>query len=108
MSQPEIDDQAAARAVVAHHAQLADTLNGYGRALRDAAEREDAPKLWQHREGLVRWLNAELLPHAYAEEKALYPAAAAKPAASLLIEGMTAEHAAIGALVTEVAEATTA
>jgi iron-sulfur cluster repair protein YtfE (RIC family) len=108
MSQTLVDDRTAAEAVVAHHAQLADTLGGFVRALHRAAEGGDAPRLWQHREGLVRWLHGELLPHAYAEEAGLYPVAAEQPAGRLLIEGMRGEHTAIAALVDETEDATTA
>ncbi|GAA1764666.1 hemerythrin domain-containing protein [Luedemannella helvata] len=101
-------DHAAAEAVVAHHAQLAATLDGYARALREAAQGEDAPRLWQHREALVTWLHGELLPHAYAEEAALYPVAAAQPTGRRLIDGMLAEHVAIGDLVNELENAASA
>ncbi|MFC7479341.1 hemerythrin domain-containing protein [Luedemannella flava] len=87
MAHTDTADRTAAEAVVAHHAELADTLDGYARALLQAAERDDAPRLWQHREALVTWLHGELLPHAYAEEAALYPVAAARPAGRLLVEG---------------------
>ena len=108
MSQTMVDDRMAAEAVESHHAQLADTLNRYALALRRAAEGEDAARLWRHRDGLVRWLHGELLPHAYAEEAALYPVAADQPGGRLLVEGMRGEHAAIAALVVETEDATTA
>jgi iron-sulfur cluster repair protein YtfE (RIC family) len=108
MSQLEVAERNAAEAVVSHHAQLADTLDGYVHALRKDAEQADAPGLWRNREALVRWLHADLLSHAYAEEAALYPVAADQPGGRLLVEGMRREHTAIAALVAEAEEASTA
>jgi len=62
---------------------------------------------WQHRDELVGWLHAELLPHAAAEEAALYPAAAAQPTGKLLVDAMVVEHRAITALVVELEGAAT-
>lgn len=99
-------DQRAAEAVVQHHAQLADALNGHTARLLDAAERGDLPQVWRHRDDLTTWLHTELLPHAYAEEGALYPAAAAQPAGKLLVAGMIDEHRAIAGLLAELDAAT--
>ncbi|GAB1640815.1 DUF2249 domain-containing protein [Krasilnikovia sp. MM14-A1259] len=102
MSQPDqTADQRAAHAVVRHHAQLAATLTGHVVDLLRTAEFGTLRDVWQRRNALATWLHDELLPHAYAEEAALYPAAADEPGGRLLVEGMIAEHRAITALVEE-------
>jgi uncharacterized protein (DUF2249 family)/iron-sulfur cluster repair protein YtfE (RIC family) len=94
-------DAAAATAVEQHHAQLAGSL-----ALRvegviaAAANRNDATADRARRE-LVAWCQAELVPHALAEEKAMYPHAQARVEGRLLVEGMLAEHVVITGLVEE-------
>ncbi|MET7396263.1 DUF2249 domain-containing protein [Dactylosporangium sp. NPDC005572] len=107
MSQPDADRRAAT-AVIAHHTQLAADLARHTAALRDAA-RQGTPALWpQRRAGLLGWLRTELLPHAAAEETALYPAAAAQASGRLLVEAMVGEHQTITALVAELETADTA
>ena len=106
MSQSEADRHAA-DAIVDHHARLADALTAHAGLIRDSANGEDETQLWQRRDALLAWLHAELLPHAHAEEAALYPAAANQPGGRALIDGMIAEHQAITALVTELTAATT-
>jgi len=98
MSQP---DQVAATAIVSHHEQLATTLTELVAHLCEAAEVGSPRRTLQVRDLLVGWVHTELLPHAYAEEEALYPAAAQRPEGKLLVEGMLAEHRAIAELVTE-------
>jgi len=106
MAQPDTaTEQHAAEAVVRHHAQLAEALDGHAARLLDAAERADAPQVWQRRAEFVTWLHAELLPHARAEEATLYPAAAARPGGELLVAGMRDEHAVITGLATELEQA---
>ena len=96
-------DAAAAEAVVPHLAQMAGALRLAVEGLVGAVSRgEDAR---QERETLIRWCRTELVPHALAEESALYPAAQAKPEGRALVEGMLAEHRAIVDLVDEVADA---
>jgi hypothetical protein len=111
MSQPDADraaaDRRAAEAVVGHHAELAAALAGQVTALVEAASIGSSRRTWQQRDQLVAWLHADLLPHAAAEEKTLYPAAAVQPNGRLLVDGMLAEHQAITALVAELAAATT-
>jgi uncharacterized protein (DUF2249 family)/iron-sulfur cluster repair protein YtfE (RIC family) len=94
-------DRAAANAVVSHHEQLANTLTTHVARLIDSLEAGSLRSTWQVRDALVRWVHTELLPHAYAEEEALYPAAARLPEGRLLVRGMLAEHQAIAELVTE-------
>lgn len=84
-----------AQAVVAvknHHAQLAGALVVQVEALIDAADRGDLPGAGAGSEALVRWCQAELIPHALAEERAMYPAAHEDPRARLLVDAMLAEH----------------
>lgn len=57
----------------------------------DAAERIRA--------GLVAFCDREILPHAIAEEAALYPAARRLPDSRLLVESLIAEHSCLTALV---------
>lgn len=100
-------DHAAADAVVAHHTELTASLTRHVAALRAAARAGD--QQWrQRRQELVSWLRTELLPHAAAEEQALYPPAAAKESGKLLVEGMLGEHRAIARVVAELEAAGTA
>ncbi|MFC4149491.1 DUF2249 domain-containing protein [Micromonospora mangrovi] len=100
---PSTADHQAAQAVVRHHAQLAAVLDRHVGDLLDAADRGDAAGAVRHRDELVGWLHAELLPHAYAEEAGLYPAAGDRSEAALLVRGMRDEHRALTALVAELA-----
>jgi len=100
-------DDASAQAIRRHHAALAATLQDHVTALVDAAEIGSSRQTWQQRDRLVAWLHGDLLPHAAAEENALYPAAAAQPAGRLLVDGLVAEHRAITGLVTEIEAART-
>jgi hypothetical protein len=93
-------DVAAANAVVAHHAQLAAELHtlvqeavaagGAAAGNGDVARRRDA---------LVAFLTRELVPHALAEEKTMYAAAADQHALETLVTAMKREHAAIVAAI---------
>lgn len=97
--------EADARAVAAvenHHAEMAGALGRLVGRLLAAAASGDAPAGDAARADLVGWLRRELLPHAAAEEQAMYPAAQATERGRLLVDGMIGEHAAIGALVDEV------
>ncbi|MFG3494851.1 DUF2249 domain-containing protein [Streptomyces sp. NPDC047928] len=91
-------DAAAAEAVEAHHTQLAGELAGRVAMLVAAAERDPAT-VDGVRAGLVDFCDRDLVPHAAAEEDALYPAARDLPAARLLVDGMLAEHRRLVALV---------
>jgi uncharacterized protein (DUF2249 family) len=97
-------DSAAATAVEQHHAELAGALALRVEALLGAV---DAAAAVHSRSDLVDWCRSELVPHALAEEKGLYPAAQATTDGRLLVEGMLAEHGVISGLVDELAEATT-
>ncbi|MER6530023.1 DUF2249 domain-containing protein [Streptomyces sp. NPDC001508] len=91
-------DSAAAEAIEAHHTQLAGELAGRVAMLIAAADRDPAAADGARAE-LVRFCDRDLLPHAVAEEAALYPVAHDLPAAHLLIDGMLAEHRRLTTLV---------
>jgi uncharacterized protein (DUF2249 family)/iron-sulfur cluster repair protein YtfE (RIC family) len=99
-------DAQAVEAVKDHHAQLAGSLAVQVEALVDAADRGDLPGAGAASEALVRWCQAELIPHALAEEQAMYPAAHEDPRARLLVDAMLAEHRELLALVEAIRRAT--
>lgn len=96
------EDAAAVDAVKAHHAELSGKIAALTEALLSAVER-DASVFEQARAAAVAVLTGELLPHAEAEERALYPAAATDERARMLVETMIAEHRVIGDLAQRVA-----
>ena len=98
-------DASAATAIEQHHAQMAGALAARVSALVTAASGPDAGAQRTARESLVRWGRDELLPHAGAEERTLYPAARADARARLLIDAMLTEHTEISTLVDEIAAA---
>jgi uncharacterized protein (DUF2249 family)/iron-sulfur cluster repair protein YtfE (RIC family) len=95
-------DAAAAEAVVQHHAVMAGALAGLAERVVTASGNEAAA---QARDELVHWSVTELLPHARAEEEALYPLAAAE--GRLLVESMLGEHEVIEGLVEQLRSADT-
>jgi uncharacterized protein (DUF2249 family) len=98
-------EAAAAAAVEQHHAQLAGALNLRVEALLGSVAGGDAVAADRERRELVEWCRRELVPHALAEEKALYPAAQGMAQARLLVEGMLDEHRVLTGLVDEIAAA---
>lgn len=98
-------DAVAIEAVQEHHAQLAGALTARVEALVAAAARGTRADAEAARPGLVEWCRRELVPHAVAEEAALYPAARRRPEGRLLVEGMLNEHRVIVDLVDEIAAA---
>jgi uncharacterized protein (DUF2249 family)/iron-sulfur cluster repair protein YtfE (RIC family) len=99
-------DAEAVEAVKSHHAQLAGALAVQVEALLDAAVRGDVPGAGAASDALVRWCRGELVPHALAEEQAMYPPAHEDPAARMLVDAMLAEHRDLVALVAAVEQAT--
>jgi uncharacterized protein (DUF2249 family) len=97
-------EAAAVAAVEQHHAQLAGALRLRVEALLGAVA-GGGPAAEHERRELVEWCNRELVPHALAEEKALYPAAHAKAESRLLVDGMLDEHRVITGLVGEISAA---
>ncbi|MGH3417844.1 MAG: DUF2249 domain-containing protein, partial [Actinocrinis sp.] len=65
ITRPVGADEAAA-SIRAHHAQLTQALSDRVRSVRDAARGGDAHAA---REGLLAFLDEELMPHAAAEER---------------------------------------
>jgi len=96
-------DTRAAEAVEQHHAQMAGALAARVEALLTAATGRDDDRAQEARSELVTWCEHELVPHALAEEKAMYPAARAKSEGRLLVDGMLAEHEVITGLVGQLA-----
>ncbi|MFI9749501.1 DUF2249 domain-containing protein [Streptomyces collinus] len=95
-SDPE--DATALEAAEAHHARLAGELAGRVTMLLTAVDRDPIAAEKIHA-GLVAYCDRSLLPHAVAEEAALYPAAHGMPEARLLIESLIGEHRCLTALV---------
>lgn len=99
-------DATAAAAVEQHHAQMAGMLAIRVETLVAAASRGDAVSAAAAKSDLVAWCEHELVPHALAEEKAMYPAAHAESEGRLLVDGMLDEHEVITGLVKELATST--
>lgn len=97
-------DAHAAEAVTQHHAALAGALSLRTEALWTAASQRDPSGAEQARRDLVDWCERELVPHALAEEQAMYPAARATVEGRLLVEAMLGEHVVITGLLREVAD----
>lgn len=91
------EDSRAVEAVVAHHTEMNGTLGMLVEALTQAVA-SGTPSAAAHRR-LVDWTRSDLLPHAQAEEEAMYPHAHRDPRARLLVDAMIAEHRVIGGLV---------
>ena len=92
-------DAQAVEAVKDHHAQLAGALAVQVETLVAAAARGDQSAAVTASEALVQWCQAELIPHALAEEGAMYPKAHEDPRARLLVDAMLAEHRDLAGLV---------
>jgi uncharacterized protein (DUF2249 family) len=99
-------DAQAVEAVKNHHAQLAGALAIQVEALVDAAAGGDLPGAGAACDDLVQWCDAELIPHALAEEQTMYPSAHEDVRARLLVDAMLAEHHDLVALVESVRQAT--
>jgi uncharacterized protein (DUF2249 family) len=92
------EDATALQGAEAHHARLAGELAGRVRLLFTAVDRDPGAAERIHA-GLVAFCDRSLLPHAAAEEAALYPAAHHMREARLLIESLIGEHRCLTALV---------
>ncbi|HET9021363.1 MAG TPA: hemerythrin domain-containing protein [Ornithinibacter sp.] len=100
---PNDADAQAVSAVQGHHATMAHNLASLvERLVVTAVDGRDGARA---RDELVHWCRDHLVPHALAEEKAMYPAAHATVEGRLLVDGMLAEHAVIVGLVDEVEHA---
>lgn len=91
-------NQAVMSAIRNHHQQLADQLRSLTAAALAASRAGDASA---ERDALVRWYREELLPHAEAEESALYSRGADRDTTRLLVQGMLDEHVALRELIDE-------
>ena len=98
-------DAAAVTAVEQHHAQLAGALASHVERLVTAASGGDTSTVEAARLALVGWCRHELVPHAAAEEEAMYPAAHALAEGRLLVTSMVDEHQVITGLVDAVERA---
>ncbi len=94
-------DAAAVTAVEQHHAQLVGALSVRVDAVLGAVARGDAAAARAALVALAGWCQAELVPHAAAEEAVLYPAARENPEGRLLIDALLAEHGVLLGLVRE-------
>lgn len=97
-------DAEAAEKVEQHHAEMAGRLDLLTAAVVAAAG-SGSGAAESARGDLLQWLRDELVPHATAEERSLYPAAAELPEARLLVEAMLAEHTLIHRLVADLESA---
>src|SRR5450631_1376771 len=97
-------DSQAVEAVKNHHARLAGALAVQVEALVEAAARGDLPGAGAASAALVRWRDAQLIPHALAEEQAMYPRAHEDPRAALLVDAMLVEHQNLAVLVEALAQ----
>ena len=82
-------DQQAAEAMHAHHAEMATTLRRRVAALGAAVQARQGHD--DERRSVLAYLEHDLLPHALAEEKALYPAGDSGLTA-MLVRAMRDEH----------------
>ena len=101
-------DAAAVDAVIEHHTQLAAALTAHVAMLLDAARPDADRAIATTRAELLEFCDTQLLPHAAAEERVLYPAAGARAEARLLVEAMIAEHRVLERLVGELRESSDA
>lgn len=99
------EDAAAVERVKEHHAHLAGALTAQVEALVTAAAGGHLTKAEAARRALAEWCQQDLVPHAMAEEEALYPPAHRRLEGRLFIDGMLGEHQVIHDLVAEVAAA---
>jgi iron-sulfur cluster repair protein YtfE (RIC family) len=100
-----MSDEEAVAAIRTHHAELQADLRERVTALEDSVRRGE----WHGdvQRSLVEYLDGELLPHASAEERALYPAGDSG-LTGLLVRAMRDEHRTLIAHVSELRTATDA
>jgi Hemerythrin HHE cation binding domain len=97
------EDQAAVAAIEHDHDRLARGLWERTEWLLRSAEDHLLPEAEQDRQDLLTYLRQELVPHARAEERTLYPAAFVLPHLQPLLDAMLVEHRAIIAGIDELA-----
>jgi hypothetical protein len=96
------ENRAVIAAIREHHRTLAGEQAARTTAALTAAADGDAAA---ERAALVDWYHSELIPHALAEEKTLYAAAASLESTRLLVRGMLAEHELLIDLINQLADA---
>lgn len=97
------EDAEAVERMVEHHAELAGQLTTLVRVSTHDVSSEEIGDV---RDRLATWARTSLLPHAEAEERSLYPAAAELAELTVLTREMVAEHRVIRELVDKLAAAT--
>lgn len=98
------ENEAVAHAMHSHHQEMLHELRSMAAVLAHAG----AHAMRADQDAVVRWCRNDLLPHAMAEEKTLYPEAAKRPELAPLVTAMIREHRNIGAHVDRLAAADTA
>ena len=96
-----VAEAAAVSAIEEHHAEMGGALLQLVEALIVRASAGDEQGGRRATEALLSWCDHDLVPHALAEERALYPLAHGLDEGRLLVEGMVAEHGAILAVLAE-------
>jgi len=91
-------------AITSHHAQLAEDLRALGEQVLLTSQGGDFRPT---RARLVEWYRSELLPHAQAEERALYARGADLETTRLLVRGMISEHRALAEAIDAIEAAAT-
>ena len=86
---PTLTDAEAAVAIREHHVELQDALRERVVALRDAVQAGQAHGPAQR--AVLAFLDTELLPHAAAEERSIYPAGD-RGLTTMLVQAMLEEH----------------
>ena len=86
---PTLTDAEAAGAIREHHAQLQNALRERVAALRHAVQAGQSHEPAQR--AVLAFLDTELLPHAAAEERSIYPAGD-RGLTALLVQAMLEEH----------------
>lgn len=89
--------EATVAAIRHHHAALARTMADHALTIRRSIDQLASQST--RRDLLVTFCRDELLPHAVAEERTLYQAAAGLPETRLLVDAMTREHVTLRGLV---------
>jgi uncharacterized protein (DUF2249 family)/hemerythrin-like domain-containing protein len=85
-------------AITGHHTTLVNEMRTLTAAVVDGAR---SGRYDQALSALMAWFTREFLPHAHAEEVALYKAGSHLESTRLLVDGMLAEHRAIESLMTD-------
>lgn len=107
-AQPDGPNTAVIATIRGHHAAMAARLDVLTDAVLAQAGAEPAGQYLPARDELHSWYREELLPHAVAEERALYSQAAELDPTRLLICGMLAEHRSLVSLIANLSAASTA